>query len=1235
MDNLDDSENNAKISDSAYSNSCSNSQSRRSHSSKSTHSGSNSSGSSGYGGKPSTSGSSNNLGQPPKKDKEPKKKKPQIETMVPDVVVETEARAPEPVPTFDAPKEDQLDVIPSLPPAHAQSEKGVENMDICTPELNTLKDEVVSCNISQVNPGSSFVTGRPLQATYCAVQSKRYQEIGRFEMRCESSEQLRCKDGFSCVISMHDGVVMYATSSLTTTLGFPKDMWIGRSFIDFVHPRDRNTFASQITNGLAVPKIVNGTQEKVQSPANSVSTMVCRIRRYRGLTTGFGVKERVVGFMPFLLKLTFKNISDEEGKVIYLVIQATPFFSAFKTPNEVVVKAVPFVIRHAANGHIEYVDPESVPYLGYLPQDLADKDALMLYHPDDLMYLRQVYDTIVKEGGLPRSKAYRMITQNGDYIRLETEWSSFINPWSKKLEFVIGKHHILEGPTNPDVFQSPEPEKSMKIPEEEKNKAQMLRETIIRTMNEALTKPAEIAKQQMSKRCQDLASFMESLMEEVPKTDEELRLEIHDPDHSYYERDSVMLGGISPHHDYYDSKSSTETPLSYNQLNYNETLQRYFDSHQPISYEDYNTVTGENILGLKDPRPIINHCLSPMAQHSGDSGEMTCSSDSNGMVMGSNSPVMPLGDYQPIRLTEALLSKSFKFNRHNADMEKELMKMHRETRSSSKGEREKNSNETRKKKKEHLARCNASYHPTSAGATNTEHQQPHGVKRTSKMMDADAGAHKHHCPSPRQARRNKRTLSTNAAVAQPSTSITTTTVGQLATASNHWPTPPANNMNTFILGVGIPQQMSIMSPMPHPMQAMHTMPAVPGMFPMYYAPAAAPQPMPTSSGHHHIPSSSQHQFPAPMMMYSQPMYGAPFMYSPMAQQMSYPMQQSHMMAQSMQQYTNTMNPLGLTSSNYEEACKPSLTLRPSKVQGGVWRDKKRAESQGTSSKTDNGSADSNSSTNALNRVSGTHKSQSGNEKSTIYSTDIRSSNSMSAKPNLVTRSSRQDWPRLGLIPQSTEAVPNTPPSARESRLSKLNRLGNSEETPDKTDGESSYSSFYSSFFKTESGSAEDSGDGKNGKDKQARSPLNLTSSYHLSHPTKKVARRKMEPPWLEQVCVTSELVYKYQILTKSMEETLSSDKQKMKTLEQPSLVNEQLSQLYLDLQLEGAAARLTLEEGITSSSSSGEETTTVTKTSRRKREYSKLVMIYEEDAPLPPPPEDAVEGGEASSSSTC
>ncbi|XP_037302239.1 period circadian protein-like [Manduca sexta] len=110
MDNLDDSENNAKISDSAYSNSCSNSQSRRSHSSKSTHSGSNSSGSSGYGGKPSTSSSSNNLSQPSKKEKDSKKKKQiQTEIVTPEVPEQTDVRPAEPVPVCAVPKEEIKD----------------------------------------------------------------------------------------------------------------------------------------------------------------------------------------------------------------------------------------------------------------------------------------------------------------------------------------------------------------------------------------------------------------------------------------------------------------------------------------------------------------------------------------------------------------------------------------------------------------------------------------------------------------------------------------------------------------------------------------------------------------------------------------------------------------------------------------------------------------------------------------------------------------------------------------------------------------------------------------------------------------------------------------------------------------------------------------------------------------------------------------------------------------------
>ena len=52
---------------------------------------------------------------------------------------------------------------------------------------------------------------------------------------------------------MEDGVVVHLSPTITNVLGFPKDMWIGRSFIDFVHPKDRMAFASHITCGLSFP----------------------------------------------------------------------------------------------------------------------------------------------------------------------------------------------------------------------------------------------------------------------------------------------------------------------------------------------------------------------------------------------------------------------------------------------------------------------------------------------------------------------------------------------------------------------------------------------------------------------------------------------------------------------------------------------------------------------------------------------------------------------------------------------------------------------------------------------------------------------------------------------------------------------------------------------------------------------------------------------------------------------
>ena len=66
---------------------------------------------------------------------------------------------------------------------------------------------------------------------------------------------------------------------------------------------------------------------------------------------------------------------------------------------------------------------------------------------------------ISRQGKSVRSKPYNFRAFNGCYVLLETDWTCFINPWTKKLEFVAGHNRVLKGPSNPDVFANP-PEES-------------------------------------------------------------------------------------------------------------------------------------------------------------------------------------------------------------------------------------------------------------------------------------------------------------------------------------------------------------------------------------------------------------------------------------------------------------------------------------------------------------------------------------------------------------------------------------------------------------------------------------------------------------------------------------------------------------------------------------------------------------------------------------------------------
>ncbi|NXG55941.1 PER3 protein, partial [Hemiprocne comata] len=113
-----------------------------------------------------------------------------------------------------------------------------------------------------------------------------------------------------------------------------------------------------------------------------------------------------------------------------------------------------FTTTHTPGCVFLEIDDRAVPLLGYLPQDLIGTSILLYLHPEDRPLMIAIHRKILKFAGQPPFEhlPIRFCTQNGDYVILDTSWSSFVNPWSRKVVFIIGRHKVRTSPLNEDVF---------------------------------------------------------------------------------------------------------------------------------------------------------------------------------------------------------------------------------------------------------------------------------------------------------------------------------------------------------------------------------------------------------------------------------------------------------------------------------------------------------------------------------------------------------------------------------------------------------------------------------------------------------------------------------------------------------------------------------------------------------------------------------------------------------------
>uniref|UniRef100_A0A674JB55 Period circadian regulator 1 n=1 Tax=Terrapene triunguis TaxID=2587831 RepID=A0A674JB55_9SAUR len=265
-----------------------------------------------------------------------------------------------------------------------------------------------------------------------------------------SEYTLKNPDTFAVAVSFVTGKILYISDQAAFVLHCKRDVFKGATFAEFLAPQDVSIFYGSTTPfhlpswsacTSATAAAVDYTQEK---------SVFCRI-------SGGHARGRELCYFPFRLTPYLAKVcpaDSAEGQPCCLLI-AERIHSGYEAPRIPPDKRI-FTTRHTPSCLFQDVDERAAPLLGYLPQDLIGMPVLFYLHPEDRPLMLAIHKKILQHGGQPFDHSpLRFCTRNGEYVTIDTSWSSFVNPWSRKVSFVMGRHKVRTGPLNEDVFTAP------------------------------------------------------------------------------------------------------------------------------------------------------------------------------------------------------------------------------------------------------------------------------------------------------------------------------------------------------------------------------------------------------------------------------------------------------------------------------------------------------------------------------------------------------------------------------------------------------------------------------------------------------------------------------------------------------------------------------------------------------------------------------------------------------------
>ncbi|XP_053490350.1 basic helix-loop-helix ARNT like 1b isoform X2 [Ictalurus furcatus] len=290
---------------------------------------------------------------------------------------------------------------------------------------------------------------------------------------------LKAADGFLFVVGCDRGKILFVSESVYKILNYSQNDLIGQSLFDYLHPKDIAKVKEQLSSSDTVPRerlidAKTGLPVKTDitpGPSRLCSgarrSFFCRMKSNRPLikmedkdfTSPCSKKKadrksfctiHSTGYLkswpPMQKGLDEDNEPDNEGcnlSCLVAIGRLHPHIVPQPMNGDIRVKPTEYVSRHAIDGKFVFVDQRATAILAYLPQELLGTSFYEYFHQDDIGHLAECHRQVLQMRDKINTNCYKFKVKDGSFITLRSRWFSFMNPWTKEVEYIVATNTVV------------------------------------------------------------------------------------------------------------------------------------------------------------------------------------------------------------------------------------------------------------------------------------------------------------------------------------------------------------------------------------------------------------------------------------------------------------------------------------------------------------------------------------------------------------------------------------------------------------------------------------------------------------------------------------------------------------------------------------------------------------------------------------------------------------------------